>query len=202
MSGGTDPVANWREYFLQAVQEPDTAAPLKEAAIAGRLGAWTTLLTSVVVKSCAAVGWRAAAKRFALDILPQIGQEYLGMDAMAFEDSEPVTTSESRWRFPVAVFELENSRRDDRVAYSLWKVLCVRAKLRVVFAYRDDWERARELIAKLTAEVIGRMTIDERTSLPGETLLVIGSRGEGETFPWGYFKLWRLDRNTGRFAKL
>jgi hypothetical protein len=38
--------------------------------------------------------------------------------------------------------------------------------------------------------------------LRGQTLLVTGSRGEGESFPWGFFKLWRLDANLGRFEKI
>ena len=36
----------------------------------------------------------------------------------------------------------------------------------------------------------------------GETAVVIGNRGEGETFPWGYFKFWLLDANLGRFEKV
>jgi hypothetical protein len=39
-------------------------------------------------------------------------------------------------------------------------------------------------------------------SLGGETVVVVGNRGEGETFPWGYFKCWRLDANLGRFEKM
>jgi len=38
-------------------------------------------------------------------------------------------------------------------------------------------------------------------ALGGETVVVLGSRGEGETFPWGYFKFWSLDPNLGRFEK-
>jgi hypothetical protein len=45
------------------------------------------------------------------------------------------------------------------------------------------------------------MPMAERMSLSGETLLLIGSRAEGEIFPYGYFKEWVLDTNTGRFAR-
>jgi hypothetical protein len=38
--------------------------------------------------------------------------------------------------------------------------------------------------------------------LQGETVLVIGNRGEGETFPYGYFTYWMLDANIGRFEKI
>lgn len=124
----------WREEFLSAVQEPITAAPLKEASLAEDLRGWTACLTSAVVASCQRLGWLAAAKGHRLSELPQPGQEYLSLDAMAFSSD----TIPGRWRFPVAVFELENHRKDDRVGYSLWKVLCVRAPLRVVFAFRRD----------------------------------------------------------------
>lgn len=107
-----------------------------------------------------------------------------------------------RWRFPVAVFELENDRTDDRVAYSLWKVLSVRAPLRVVFAFRRDWEAGRRSVGAICEDVIGSMPVGDRSALTGEVVLAIGNRGDGETFPWGYFKFWKLDLNIGRFAKV
>jgi hypothetical protein len=39
-------------------------------------------------------------------------------------------------------------------------------------------------------------------ALTGETSLIIGSRGEAETFPYGYFKIWTLNANTGRFDRV
>jgi len=29
-----------------------------------------------------------------------------------------------------------------------------------------------------------------------------GSRGEADTFPYGYFKVWTLHTNTGRFERV
>jgi hypothetical protein len=130
--------------------------------------------------------------------LPKVGQEYLGIDVMAFPaECEP----SCRWPMPVAVFELENAQADGRVAYSLWKVLCLRAALRVVFAYRPDWEQGRQMVSRLADAVIGGMAPQERSAIGGQTVIVVGNRGEGETFPWGYFKFWVLDANLGRFEK-
>ena len=103
---------------------------------------------------------------------------------------------------PLAGFELENDPGDDRVAYSLWKVLCVRVGLRVVFAYRPDWERGRQLVSTLASDVISGFRPEQRAAISGQTVLVVGNRGEGETFPWGYFKFWMLDTNLGRFEKV
>ena len=188
----------WREEFLSAVQEPLTAAPLKEASLTEDLKTWTACLTSSVVESCKSLGRLAAAKGHRLSELPQAGQEYLSLDVMAL----PSDPSPNRWRFPTAVFELENHRTDDRVAYSLWKVLCVRAPLRVVFAFRRDWDASRSSVNAVCADVIGSLSVGDRSALTGEIVLVIGNRGDGDSFPWGYFKFWRLDTNVGRFEKV
>jgi len=198
---GTDLASQWENCFLDIIQEPSQAARLKDAATLEALVDWTAQLTESVVRSCSALGWCAAAKGHSLNRLPQPGQEYLGLDVMAFpcgaEVDRPI-----RWPLPFAVFELENRTNDDRVAYSLWKVLCVRADLRVVFAYRPDWEKARQIVAMLEREVVSSLTISQRDTLGGQTILALGSRGEGETFPWGYFKFWKLDANLGRFIKI
>ena len=188
----------WRSAFLSVVQEQDVAAPLKTASLTEDLKIWTSCLTSAVVASCRELGWLAAAKGHRLDELPQAGQEYLSIDVMAFASS-PAT---GRWRLPIAAFELENHRTDDRVGYSLWKVLCLRTDLRVVFAFRRDWEESRRSVDAICRDVVGSLTIPERVAVTGETVLIIGNRGDGETFPWGYFKMWLLDTNVGRFEKI
>lgn len=186
----------WRDAFLDVMQETDFAVPLKQAALSGKLKSWTTLLTNAVVHSCIPLGWCASAKGFPSTLHPEQRKEYLNIDVMAF------ALHDVPWRFPLAAFELENSRQDSKVAYSLWKVLCLRAPLRVVFAYRRDWEESRALIEMLTHYVIGSFEMADRMHLLGETIVVIGNRGEGETFPWGYFKFWQLDANVGRFEKV
>jgi hypothetical protein len=192
----------WQNSFRHILRDQATAAPLKDAAVAANLRDWTTYLTAVVVESCAALEWRAAAKGHRLDFLPQAGQEYLGIDVIAFPADQVSATRPARWPLPVAAFELENDPRDDRVAYSLWKVLCLRVPLRVVFAYRADWEHSRQLVSHLGTHVVGGLRPEQRAALGGQTVLVVGNRGEGETFPWGYFKCWLLDANVGRFEKL
>jgi hypothetical protein len=201
----------WVPAFFDEVRAPAWADPLRAAAAEAHLAQWTRLLTSVVVAACARAGWSAAAKGHMLQRLPQIGQEYLGIDVMAFAASveEPQPQDDERrprrpppWPFPVAVFELENSRDDDRVAYSLWKVLCVRAPLRVVFAYRGDWESGRALVHGLGEAVMESIPLSGRATLGGETLVLLGSRGEGETFPHGFFKIWQLDPGVGAFRKV
>jgi hypothetical protein len=49
--------------------------------------------------------------------------------------------------------------------------------------------------------VIGGLSIEDRTTIRGETTLIIGNRGVAETFPYGYFRAWTLDTNTGQFQR-
>lgn len=196
-TGQPNAVHAWAPAFMEALQAREVGEALRSAATAGNMAEWTRLLTGVVVKSCDMVGWPAAARGHRLALLPQAGQEYLGIDVMAFAPASG--DPGPRWPLPLAAFELENQK--ERAGYSLWKVICVRTSLRVVFAYRDTWEQVRELVGTLRDEVVRGLTVEERQALGGELLLVTGSRGEGETFPYGYFKLWRLNANTADFEK-
>ncbi len=186
----------WYGTFLETVQGHEAAAALRYAAQSGALRKWTEALTGVVVATFPGFGWQGAARGHRLAALPVHRQEYLALDVVAFE-----TAGDRRWRFPVAVFELENSPDDDRVAYSLWKVLCVRASLRVVFCYRRDTDAGAELVRHLGDAVLRTMEIPERASVGGETLVVVGSRSETTSFPYGFFKGWALDASTGRFRR-
>lgn len=186
----------WFAAFMKTVQSHEAANILRDAAQSGELRKWTEALTGVVSGTLTALGWRGAAKGHRSDLLPVPREEYLAMDIVAFE-----VAGERRWRFPVAVFELENSPDDDRVAYSLWKVLCVRTSLRVVFCYRRDPAKGAELIRHLADEVVQTMDIQERANIAGETFVVVGSRSEAAGFPYGFFKDWTLDANTMRFRR-
>jgi hypothetical protein len=183
----------WKGVLSRLLERHEEAALLRDAALNVRLREWTMALTDVVVESFAIEGLQAAARGHRLDMLPVGRNEYLSMDVMAFPSGE------IGWRFPLGVVELENSANDDQVAYSLWKVLCVRANLRVVFCYRKTEDAALALVRRLRDDVIRSMRIDLRLGLEGETLVVVGTRGEAETFPYGFFKWWRLERNTGMF---
>lgn len=183
------------QFYATLVDDRAAADDLREASLRAELARWTTTLTGVVVRSFEAIGLSAAAKGFRCGVLPVKGKEYLGQDVMAF------ATGETGWRFPLFVCELENAADDDQVAYSLWKVLCVRCTLRVVFCYRPEADVGSPLVTKLSATVVDAMPIPERASLSGETLVVMASRNEASTFPYGFFQAWKLNPNTGRFER-
>lgn len=180
----------WQATFWQTVQQSERANLLREAGLQGRLAQWTTALTAVVVATCQAMDWQASAKGHPLGLFPVSPSEFLALDVMAFERNA------TRWQFPIAVMELENSTNPNRSAYSLWKVLCVKASLRVVFCYRRKPEGRASLITFLHQEVLQQIDPADRLKLDGQTLVVVGSREDSATFPYGFFKWWQLEPNT------
>ncbi len=187
--------AQWQSAFWQTAQRIEYASVLRDAALRSNLGDWTKALTAVAVTTCRALGWQASAKDHHLDMLPIPHYEYLTLDVVAFAESE------KRWRFPVAAIELENSPDNDRIAYSLWKVLCVRSELRVVFCYRRTADEGAALMRFLRDDVIHAMHLEDRLNLGASTIVVIGSRDDAATFPYGFFKWWQLDPNVGSFHR-
>ena len=186
----------FRDAVMEALREAEVAPQFQRAASDALLEPWTTALTAVVVNACEAIGLSASAKGHKLDLLPVGRSEYLGLDVTAFSPGQ------GRWRFASLVAELENSRREDLISYSLWKVLSVRADLRVVFCYRENAESVPALLRQLKREVVDAMEVAGRYVLYGETMLVCGTRGAVDTFPHGYFAWWELNKNTGAFERV
>jgi hypothetical protein len=193
----TTSAREWRSMFLEVLKDSGSGTEaLKKSSIESDLKKWTESLTGTVVDVCKKFGWETAAKGYKLQILPEERNEYLGIDVMAFASDEKI------WKFPLAAIELENSVKEERVAYSLWKVLSIRAPLRVVFCYRPNPEDAPELIRHLKEKVVSAIDLDDMIKLDGETVVVVGYRNNAETFPYGFFKWWKLDRNTRNFEIL
>jgi len=67
----TPPFPTLARGVHEVVQDPPTAVPLKEAALRNGCATGPTCLTAAVVRSCDALGWRAAGKGYPLDLLPQ-----------------------------------------------------------------------------------------------------------------------------------
>jgi hypothetical protein len=192
----TDLSPRFRSAFFTAAQDGSASACLREAGLHGSLGEWTQALTTTVVEACEAIGLRASAKGHELDLLPVPRSEYLALDVTAFAEGP------RRWIYPTLIAELENQVNPVFIAYALWKVLAVRAGLRVVLCYRKEREAVGELVSYLNREVVEALGVAARAGLEGETLLIVGTRGEASTFPHGFFAWFTLERNAGRFTTL
>ena len=184
----------WARSFHAALASDHAAtATLREASLAGDLGAWTQTLTGMVSRSLHHLGLRVAAKGHPHGALPVVRGEYLALDVAAFAGPD------DSWRFPAFVCELENSPRNELVEYALWKVLCIRNAVRVLFCYRSGRTDGANLVRALANRVVGPMALHDREHLSGDTLVFVGSRSDAASFPYGFFRAWRLNRNLGQF---
>ncbi len=185
----------WYHEFRRAVRQYRRADALREAALAGRLGAWTEHLTGAVVATCTSFGWTAVARGHLAEVLPLPRQEYLAIDVMAFVAAEGPS-----WRWPIAAFELENRPELDVVAYSLWKISVLRCKFGGVFCYRRRLEEIGDLLAELARGIMAQ--IYKPGEEGGELLLVVGTRSKAEDFPDGFFKPYVWEDATRQFRAL
>ncbi len=174
----------WHRAFRAAIRDESLVPQLQAAADGARLQPWTELLTAAVVHACGDLGWVCAAKNVGRGPLPVGRGEYLGIDVLAFKPGDG-------WRTPAAAFELENSPRDETVAYALWKVGMIRVGLGCLVCYRRQQEGIGPLIARLQDAVLKRLMPD------GEILVIVGTRAAAETFPDGYFRAFRWRPGAG-----
>ena len=86
------------------------------------------------------------------------------------------------------------------VAYALWKVLCIRhAPARGLLLPERAPPMHRGSSGRSPTEWSARMALPDRERLSADTLVFVGSRSESDTFPYGFFQAWCLNRNLGRF---
>ncbi len=170
----------WYGAFRRTLRRPAWATQLASAADGARLKPWTELLTAVVVEACHELGLTCAAEAVGDRPLPVPRDEYLGVDVLAFPPGKG-------WRRPVAAFELENSQRDEVVAYALWKLCAVACPLRCLLCYRRRGEDRPALLRRLRDEVVAPLAPE------GELLVVVGTRASAPAFPDGYFWPFRWD---------
>src|SRR3989442_16040442 len=102
-------------------------------------------------------------------------REFLGIDGLFFEGSAGDGQVVNRRRYPpfvlpCAAVELENRGRH-RIVYSVWKLLCVRASLRVLICYQRTSTDIKALKADLEKVIqAGRL----QPELGTELLILIG----------------------------
>jgi hypothetical protein len=120
--------------------------------------------------------------------------EYLGIDAVFIDKSEYGSMEES-WNpsgLPCAVVEHENRYAPKIISYALWKILCVRASIRVLICYQDNKRNVNSLKEKLEDD-IWQGSLMKGTN--ADLLVIIGNSVE-EDQPWSvYFTVyeWRSD---------
>jgi len=125
--------------------------------------------------------------------------EYLNIDAIFIDNAEYDIMREDNGQYdpfvlPRAVVELENKYNIEKISYCLWKILCVRAPIRVLICYQNGKEKVKSLREHLE-NVIWQGSLMKGSD--GDLLVVIGDDSAREEASWeDYFTVfeWRSDR--------
>ena len=125
--------------------------------------------------------------------------EYFNIDAVFVNESEyglhirgAKGIQYGPYALPEAVVELENSWDNDRICYCLWKVLCVRAPVRVLVCYQKNTDMVNSLRQRLE-DIIWGSSLMKGTD--GDLLVIVGTENMTEKQWSEYFSVfeWRRD---------
>ena len=123
---------------------------------------------------------------------------YLDMFAFYFDKKDydlliGIGDDENPFALPRAIVELENSFDINKIAYCLWKTICVRAPIRVLICHQKNMDKKLSL-AKHLEEIIWQRSLmrDDK----GDLLVIIGNDKKGENSWEDYFSVfeWRSNR--------
>lgn len=124
--------------------------------------------------------------------------EYFNIDAVFIDNAEYDLIKEgSKWDpfvLPRAVVELENDYNFGEISYCLWKILCIRAPIRVLICSQKGGEKVEALKRHLES-VIWQGSLVKGTE--GDLLIIIGDDSTGDEVSLGeFFNVfeWRNDR--------
>ena len=124
--------------------------------------------------------------------------KYLDIDAFYFDNVEydlpiGIGYDEDPFALPKAVVELENNFDTNKITYCAWKLLCVRAPIRVLICYQKEMDNVTSLTKHLEDVIWQRGLMKHDT---GELLIIIGNDKKGKSDWEDYFSIfeWRSNR--------
>lgn len=179
----------WIEAFMKSLKTLENESYGKTDA------GWTTFIGKVLKE----VGRETrcyVAMKYTITEENEHSGEYLGIDAWFIDNADFDDWDNDNWDPPVlpsAVAELENSYDLNQITYDLWKMLCIRAPVRVLICYQSKADEVKSLRMRLE-DVIQQRGLMKGAG--GELLVIIGNDSVSEESEWSeYFKVfeWRYD---------
>ena len=126
----------------------------------------------------------------------QDSHEYMDIDAFFIDnrDYDLLSDDEDPLTLPSAIVELENSYDNDKIAYCLWKLACIRSPIRVLICYQKGREAISSLVRHLEKVIRQNSLLKDDTS---DTILIIGDGTKGEGYEWAdYFSFYEWRNET------
>jgi hypothetical protein len=178
----------WLNYFIKSCIELS-----EESSCYGKK--WTEFMGKIMDRVAKKMKCQVARRR----PKEEEGGEYLNIDAVFIDNAEYdlIKDEENEWDpfvIPRVVVELENSYNIKKISYCLWKILCVRAPIRVLICYQKGTDKVTALKEHLE-DIIWKGSLLKGTD--ADLLVIIGNDSMGDETPWGeYFTVfeWRNDR--------
>jgi hypothetical protein len=176
---------NWLREFMPALIE------FEKESFSRTSSEWTQFMGKVLDRVARKTKCYAAMRR----IRPKRDEysgEYLNIDAIFFDESAYDNWENDDWDPPIlpsAAIELENDYDPKKITYCLWKLLCIRAHLRILIGYQRQLDRIESLKAHLE-KVISENRLMEGD--PGSLLVIIGDDSLPNESEWKeYFNIFQ-----------
>jgi len=177
----------WVEFFVKSLKKLEPESNTKTDA------EWTEFM----IKVMKAIGEKAdcyVVSRASKD--RKYSGEYLNMDAMFIDNSDYTDWDSDDWDPPVlpsAVVELENDDRFAKITYCLWKIICIRAEIRVLICYQTNKDKVNSLRKRLEETLMSRRLME---TAKGELFVIIGDATKDDSSWKDYFNIfeWRNER--------
>jgi len=161
----------WVEAFWQSLAENREKANMGE--YFRRSSKWTELMVEDVLKK--GIGKRTNCQVSCIShdkMIKEKNSEYLTIDAMFFNENDYKTKNRKGYDpfvLPTVVVEHENmGTGEDKICFCLWKLMCIRAGLRVLICYSDSVKGLKKQLEDTMQE--GNLA----KNLMGDLIVIVG----------------------------
>jgi len=170
---------SWRKYFFKSLNSLEEPPPKDSAG-------WTAFMGTVLDKVAERMGCYVARRKRG----DQYTGEHLGIDAVFFENRAGKKLGYNKYGgdqlvLPRVVVELENGYILDKIAYCLWKLLCIRSRLRVLICYQSN----RQKIEALRRHLQDCIRKGGLLAKDIELIILVGNESADDEIPWEQYYL-------------
>ena len=178
---------SWMNSFIKALVETEEKSNIE------RDSEWTDYMKTVMESVAKGFDCYLAMTRKRPEDDEYSG-EYLNIDVLFLSLDSYTDWDSDTWdppALPLVAVDLENNLDVGKITYCLWKILCIRAPLRILICYQAT-ARDVSLLRRELEDVIKQWNLMRDS--PDELLVVIGDESKSNDEPWvEYLKVceWR-----------
>lgn len=185
---------NGRAWVLHFIKVIDVLYEKHQNKTDWTASSWTTFLGDVLDKVALKSNYYVVRRR--PDNQDESG-EYLNIDGLFFDNNDyndSIPEGHDPRVLPSAAIELENNYSQDKIAYCLWKLMCIRTPIRILICYQSNAENLTRLKNHLENVMLkGNLTKDNKA----DVIVIIGDESVADEKPWkDYYSVfeWQDDR--------